>query len=174
MITTRWVVWLASSLSALGCSRSRDNGSADTAHTAVVSDETTARPNPAANEPAADLAAAHFRTPDRLVSYVADSGLTYVDVNGVVGEESADTIAHVTVDSLRAELRAQRGNLYSHFQSLAKLYADSTTAYYRIRYCPLAGGFIAVLGHGDYTLAFRRQGGRPRLTRFAALEVAAD
>ena len=213
-MTTRWTVFFAVTLLAVGCSRARDNGSADSASTAVVSSETTAASDPAANEPAADLAAAkcdhsvptdtverpqyaparelleimaadsrvnpdtrqdvHFRTPDRLVSYVADSGLTYVDVNGVVGEESADTIAHVTADSLGAELRAQHGNLYSHFQSLAKLYADSGSGYYRIQYCPLAGGFVAVLGHGDYTLAFRRLGGRLRLTRFAALEVAAD
>jgi hypothetical protein len=116
----------------------------------------------------------HFRAPDRLLSYVADSGLTYVDVNGVVGEQSADTIAHVTVDSLREQLHWQRGNLYEHFGSLAKLYADSATGYFRMQYCPLAGGFIAVLGHGDYTLAFRRQRGRLRLTRFAALEAAAD
>jgi hypothetical protein len=212
-MTTRWTVCFAVIVFAIGCSRARDNGSADAARTAVSS-ETTARSDPAANEPAADLAAAkcdhslptdtigrpeyaparelleimaadsrvnpdtrqdvHFRTPDRLVSYVADSGLTYVDVNGVVGEESADTIAHVTVDSLRTELRVHHGNLYAHFGSLAKLYADSATGYFRIEYCPLADGFIAVLGHSDYTLAFRRRDGRLRLTRFAALEVAAD
>jgi hypothetical protein len=102
LIATRWVVLLASSLFSLGCSRSRDNGSADTAHTAVVSAETTARPNPVANEPTAHLAAAK-----------CDHSLP------------TDTIGRP-------------------------------------------------VGHADYTLAFRRRGGRLRLTRFAALEVAAD
>lgn len=185
----RAVVLLAIGQFAIGCSRARETGSADTASAKCdhsLPTDTVGRPEYAPARELLEIMAGdarvnpdarqdiRFRAPERLLRYVSDSGLIYVDVNGVVGEESGDTIAHVTVDSMRAELRAQRGNLYSHFQSLAKLYADSTTAYYRIQYCPLAGGFIAVFGHGDYTLAFRRQGGRLRLTRFAALEVAAD
>jgi hypothetical protein len=125
-----------------------------------------------------------FASLDRILGLVSDSGLTYVDVNTVGDVESAeegeltttntDTIAHVALDSLRARLRSQHGSLYENFQSLAKQLASGESGFGRARYCTLPDGFVVMLGLPDYSLAFRRQSDRLRLTRFAALELAAD
>jgi hypothetical protein len=125
----------------------------------------------------------HFSSLGRLLTFVSDSGLTYVNVNSVGEVESpeedkttttnADTLVHVRLDSLRMLLQSERGSLYDNIQSLAKVYDDSAKGYWRVRYCALADGVVILVGP-DYSLAFQRQGGRLRLTRFAALEIAAD
>lgn len=126
----------------------------------------------------------HFTALDRLLSYVSDSGITYVDVNTVgdvqgelEGETTTtnpDTIAHVSRDSLRLLLRTERGSLYGNLQTLAKVVFDTSSGYTVTHYCRIPDGVVAIFGIHDYSLTFRRQGGRLRLTRFAALEVAAD
>lgn len=127
----------------------------------------------------------HFASLERILGFVSDSGLTFVDVNtiGDVGSTEAgeltttntDTIEHVTLDSMRTRLQSQRGSLYENLQSLAKEYDSGDAGLGHARYCPLPDGFVLLLGAlPDYSLAFRRQGGRLRLTRFAALELAAD
>jgi hypothetical protein len=127
----------------------------------------------------------HFTSLDALLSFVSDSGLTYVDVNSVgdIGSDlegemtttNSDTLIHVRLDSLRSLMRSERGSLYGHLQSVAKAYGDEGNGYQRIRYCAIPDGVVAILGVlPDYSLAFRRESGRLRLTRFAALELAAD
>jgi hypothetical protein len=125
-----------------------------------------------------------FVSLDRLLSFVSDSGLSYVNVNtvgdlagsleGETTTTNSDTIIHVPLDSLRALLRAERGSLYENFEGLAKQYGASSSGYSDIRFCSTSDGVVALIGMQFYSLAFRRQGSGLRLTRFAALEVAAD
>jgi hypothetical protein len=157
--------------------------SSDSARTTwICDDETRAFANPrpewaravgfldrlVAGAPESNTASAPVRFPPaaEILSSVSDSGITYVDVNGIVsGGPPADTIQRLSPAELRAQIETRKGPFFRHLQNMT--YRASQVDRAR-SFCPIPGGVTVLLGRG-YEASFRNEAGALRLVKFAYL-----